>query len=112
MDTSHTGKEHFSTFGYGDEGHSCHPSKIVRGVDELHADFKRFFEQFELQQLSEPEETVIAGEWAFDISKISSTLLPSGGGSSMRIDAKVFSWLRQQQDTRSQPGHSTNSPWN
>jgi uncharacterized protein (TIGR02246 family) len=75
-----------------------HPNgKIVRGVDELHADFKRFFEQFELEQLSEAEETVIAGEWAFDISKISSRLLLSGGGPSKRIDAKVFSLLRQQQ---------------
>lgn len=76
-----------------------HPNgKIVRGIDELHADFNRFFEQFDLQQSSEPGETVIAGEWAFDISKISSTILRRDGGPSKQIDSKVFSLLRQQQD--------------
>lgn len=72
-----------------------HPNgKTVRGSDELRADFSRFFDQFELQQSSESEETVIAGEWGFNISKISSTLFPKGSQPSKQIDSIVFSLLK------------------
>jgi ketosteroid isomerase-like protein len=74
-----------------------HPNgKTVRGVEELRADFQRFFGQFELEQSAVVEETVISGEWAFDISKISSTLWPVNGGDPKRLDSKVLTLLRQQ----------------
>ncbi len=58
-----------------------HPNgRTVRGIDELRADFERFFEQFDLEQSAVVEETVITGEWAFDIRTVSSELIPVTGG--------------------------------
>jgi ketosteroid isomerase-like protein len=63
-----------------------HPNgKTVRGTAELRADFERFFGQFEMKQSAVVEETVITGEWAFDISEISSELIPINGGDPKRI---------------------------
>jgi len=68
----------------------------VRGAYELRADFERVFRQFELEQSAVAEETVVTGEWAFDISSISSELLPVNGGDRKRIQSKVLTLLRQQ----------------
>jgi ketosteroid isomerase-like protein len=74
-----------------------HPNGMtVRGAHELRADFERFFSQFDLEQSAVTEETVIAGAWAFDISKISSELVSVNGGDSKRIQSKVLTLLRQQ----------------
>jgi|SRR6266852_5937602 len=73
-----------------------HPNgKTIRGTEELRADFERFFAQFDLDQSAVTEETVIAGEWAFDISKISSELA-ANGGDPKRIQSKVLTLLKQQ----------------
>jgi uncharacterized protein (TIGR02246 family) len=74
-----------------------HPNgKTVRGTEELRADFERFFRKFNLNQSVMVEETVILGDWAFDISKISSELMPIDSGDLERIDSKVLTLLRQQ----------------
>src|SRR5258707_415206 len=70
--------------------------RTVRGIDELRADFERFFEQFDLEQSAVVEETVITGEWAFDIRTVSSELIPVTGGDPKRIDSKVLTLLRQR----------------
>jgi hypothetical protein len=49
-----------------------------------------------MKQSAVVEETVITGEWAFDISKISSELIPINRGDPKRIKSKVISLLKQQ----------------
>lgn len=74
-----------------------HPNgKTIRGTEELRADFERFFGQFDLKQSAMTEETMIAGEWAFDISRVSSELVPVSGGDPKRIQSKVLTLLRRQ----------------
>ncbi len=74
-----------------------HPNgKTVRGADDLRADFERFFAQFNLEQSAVVEETMITGEWAFDISEITSELTSQHGGHPKRIKSKVLTLLRLQ----------------
>ena len=74
-----------------------HPNgKTVQGTHELRADFERFFRQFKLEQSVVTDETVIAGEWAFDMSAIRSKLVPLNGGDTRSINSKVLTLLREQ----------------
>ncbi len=74
-----------------------HPNGwTVRGIDALRADFERFFGQFKVEQSAVVEETVITGEWAFDICTIKSELVPVNGGDPKRVNSKVLTLLRQR----------------
>jgi ketosteroid isomerase-like protein len=74
-----------------------HPNgKTIRGADELRADFERFFGLFNLEQSAAVEETVMTGEWAFDISEVRSNLAPVSGGEPKHIKSKVLTLLRRQ----------------
>jgi uncharacterized protein (TIGR02246 family) len=72
--------------------------RVVRGRDELKADFQKGFEAFSIQQDVSSTEVVIRGRWAFEISEVESTLTPHCGGESTHIHSTTVVALRQHSD--------------
>jgi ketosteroid isomerase-like protein len=61
-------------------------------------DFRQFFAKFRVDQTVSCEETIVAGEWAFDRSRVSTKLVPVTGGEPSQIDSRVVVILRRDPD--------------
>jgi len=78
---------------------AMHPSGVTtRGKQALAADFQRFFEKFDVDQKAVSEETVVAGGWAFDRARVTTTLEPVGGGQPTEVNSETIVILRQEAD--------------
>jgi uncharacterized protein (TIGR02246 family) len=76
---------------------AMHPNgRTTKGKQELAADFRRFFAEFEVDQKAVSEETVISGEWAFDRGRVITTLLPVGGGPPVEVNSETVTILRRE----------------
>ena len=71
------------------------------GKAVVRADFERFFQQFAVDQEVVSDETVVSGDWAFDRSRVRSTLTPVSGGNPVRIASEAVVILRRE----------PNGPW-
>jgi uncharacterized protein (TIGR02246 family) len=78
---------------------AAHPSgKTTRGKQELADDFRRFFRNFRMDQTVTSEETVVAGEWAFDRACVSTQIIPIAGGEPSQVNSEVIVILRRGPD--------------
>jgi len=72
--------------------------RCIRGKDDFEADFLKAFESFRINQKVIDPEITIRGNWAFEIAKVESTLIPIHGGETKRAITTTFVALRRQPD--------------
>ena len=78
---------------------AMHPSgKTTHGKEQLADDFRQFFAKFRMEQTVTCEESIVAGEWAFDRSRVITKLLPLGGGEPSEIRSRAVVILRRSAD--------------
>jgi uncharacterized protein (TIGR02246 family) len=70
--------------------------RLVCGKEAVLSDFARSFEDFSVQQRAESEETIIAGEWAFDRAKVHTTISSRKSGDTKQFDSRSITILRKQ----------------
>ena len=70
----------------------------VRGKVALESFLRSAVDSFDAQIEMVPEETVVAGEWAFQWGTITGTLRPIGGGDSVSLDGKWMYVYQRQGD--------------
>ena len=68
------------------------------GKEAVVNDFARSLEDFSVQQAVEPEETIVAGEWAFDRSKVHTTISSRKSSDTKQFDSRSVTILRKQHD--------------
>ena len=69
--------------------------RAVEGRDAVLADFARSFSSFDVRQTVEFEETIVAGEWAFDRATVHSTISPREAGAPKQFEARTMTILRR-----------------
>jgi uncharacterized protein (TIGR02246 family) len=78
---------------------AMHPNgKTTHGKQELAEDFRRFFAKSRMDQTAVSEETVVAGEWAFDRARASTKVTPIAGGKPSQVDSEVIVILQRGTD--------------
>lgn len=78
---------------------AAHPGgKTTRGKQELADDFRRFFRNFRMDRSATSEETIVAGEWAFDRASVSAHIAPVAGGEPSPVNSEVIVILRCGKD--------------
>jgi uncharacterized protein (TIGR02246 family) len=78
---------------------AMHPKgKTTQGNQELADDFRRFFAKFRMDQTATSEETVVAGEWAFDRARVGTKVTPIAGGGPSQVNSEVIVILRRDAD--------------
>jgi len=78
---------------------AMHPNgRTTRGRQELAEDFRRFFLSFRMDQTVTSEETVVAGEWAFDRARVSAQIAPIAGGETSQVNSEVIVILRRDRE--------------
>jgi uncharacterized protein (TIGR02246 family) len=70
--------------------------RLVCGKAAVMNDFARSLEEFSIQQMVESEETIVAGEWAFDRAKVHTTIKSRKGGDTREFDSRSVTILRKQ----------------
>jgi ketosteroid isomerase-like protein len=76
-----------------------HPNRpAVIGLAANRADLLSAFEKFQVDQTVVSDEIVVAGEWAFDRSRATTTLTPAAGGTPMTVHSKAITVLHRQAD--------------
>ena len=75
-----------------------HPNRpAVVGKAANRADLVAAFTKFRVDQTAESDETVVAGEWAFDRARVATTLTPISG-EAVTFHSKSITLLRRQPD--------------
>lgn len=69
--------------------------RTVRGRQAVLAELTRSLESWYVRQRVAFEETIIAGDWAFDRSRVTTTLTPRAGGISRQIRSKTVTLLQR-----------------
>ena len=76
-----------------------HPNRpAIIGLAANRADLTAAFEKFQVDQSVLSDEIVVAGEWAFDRSRATTTLTPVAGGAPVTARSKAITMLRRQTD--------------
>jgi len=76
-----------------------HPNRsAIIGLAANRADLLASFEKFHVDQTVVSDEIVVAGEWAFDRSRATTTLTPLAGGTPVTVHSKAVTILRRQPD--------------
>jgi uncharacterized protein (TIGR02246 family) len=70
--------------------------RMVCGRDALMNDTARSLKDFSVQQTVESEETIVAGEWAFDRAKVHTAITSRKGGDTKHYDSRTLTILRKQ----------------
>jgi len=70
--------------------------RCIRGKDEFEADFSKAFESFRIDQRVVDPEIKVRGDWAFEIARVESTLIPISGGETKRAITTTLVCLRRQ----------------
>jgi len=74
-----------------------HPNRAaVIGKEANRADLIAAFGKFSVEQTAESDEIIVAGEWAFDRSRATTTLTPVAGGVPVTARSKTITILRRQ----------------
>jgi uncharacterized protein (TIGR02246 family) len=69
--------------------------RTVSGRAEVLADFARSFEKVHVSQHIDFEETIIAGKWAIDRSRVNTTISPRHGGDKKEFHSRTLTVLKQ-----------------
>jgi uncharacterized protein (TIGR02246 family) len=70
--------------------------RLVRGKEAVMNDFARSLQDFSLQQRVESEETIVAGEWAFDRARVHTTISSRKSCDIKQSDSRSITILRKQ----------------
>ena len=70
--------------------------RLVCGKEAMTNDFARSFQGFTVQQTVESEETIVAGQWAFDRAKVHTTIKPRHGGDKKEFESRTVTTLRKE----------------
>jgi uncharacterized protein (TIGR02246 family) len=70
--------------------------RLVCGKEAVMKDSARSFEDFSVQQRVESEETIVAGEWAFDRAKVHTTINSRKNRDTKQFDSRSVTILRKQ----------------
>jgi uncharacterized protein (TIGR02246 family) len=70
--------------------------RLVCGKEAVMNDFARSFEDLSVQQRVESEETIVAGEWAFDRAKVHTTIRSRKSWDTKQFDSRSITILRKQ----------------
>ena len=70
--------------------------RLVCGRDAVIDDLARSLEEFSVQQTVESEETIVAGEWAFDRAKVHTTISSRKSHDTRQFDSRTVTILRKQ----------------
>jgi len=74
-----------------------HPNRAaVIGKEANRADLIAAFGKFSVEQTAESDEIIVAGEWAFDRSRATTTLTPVAGGERVTVRSKTITILRRR----------------
>ena len=69
--------------------------RVLEGIDAVTADLVRGVADVRIDQRVEPEETVVAGAWAFERASVRTTVTPRSGGESKQWDSRTLTVLHQ-----------------
>ena len=72
--------------------------RLVCGKEAVMNDFARSLQDFSVEQRVESEETIVAGEWAFDRAKVHTTIISRQSGETKQFDSRSVTILRKQSD--------------
>jgi uncharacterized protein (TIGR02246 family) len=70
--------------------------RLVCGKEAVMKDFARSLEDFSVQQKVESEETIVAGEWAFDRAKVHTTISSRKSSDTKQFDSRSVTILQKQ----------------
>jgi uncharacterized protein (TIGR02246 family) len=71
---------------------------LLRGKDRLRKLLTPAYEQLDIQISMTAEETVLAGDWAWEWGHLSGSMGPKAGGQATEVDGKYFYVYRRQGD--------------
>jgi uncharacterized protein (TIGR02246 family) len=72
--------------------------RMVCGKEAMMNDMARSLEDFSVRQTVESEETIVAGEWAFDRAKVHTVISSREGGETKQFDSKTVTILRKHSE--------------
>ena len=70
--------------------------RMVCGGEALMNDTARSLKDFSVRQTVESEETIVAGEWAFDRAKVRTIIISRKGSDTKQFDSRTITILRKQ----------------
>jgi uncharacterized protein (TIGR02246 family) len=70
--------------------------RLVCGKEAVMQDFARSLEDFSVRQRVESEETIVAGEWAFDRAKVRTTISSRKSCDTKQFDSRSVTILQKQ----------------
>jgi uncharacterized protein (TIGR02246 family) len=70
--------------------------RLICGREAVMNDFARSLQDFSIQQRVESEETIVAGEWAFDRANVHTTISSRKGSDKRQFDSRSITILRKQ----------------
>jgi uncharacterized protein (TIGR02246 family) len=70
--------------------------RLVCGKIAMMNDIARSLKDFSIRQTVESEETIVAGEWAFDRAKAHTAITSRKGGNTKHYDSRTLTILRKQ----------------
>jgi uncharacterized protein (TIGR02246 family) len=72
--------------------------RMVCGRDALMKDTARSLKDFSARQTVESEETIVAGEWAFDRAKVHTVISARERGETKQFDSRTITILRKHSE--------------
>ena len=70
--------------------------RVLSGREAVAGDFVRAFASLRVSQTVESEETVLAGDWAFDRATVSSAVRPHGEAAARQFRSRTLTILRRR----------------
>jgi len=72
--------------------------RMVCGKEAMMNDVARSLEDFSVRQTVASEETIVAGEWAFDRAKVHTVISSREGGETKQFDSRSVTILRKHSE--------------
>ena len=69
--------------------------RTLSGKEQVLADLSHSFEGFRINQAISCDETIIAGDWAFDQSRVHTTITPKSGAKEKHYYSRTITILRK-----------------
>ena len=70
--------------------------RVLTGKKAVMEDFAHSLQDFSVKQTVKPEETIVAGEWAFDRAQVYTTISSRKGGDTKQFNSKTITILRKE----------------
>jgi len=70
--------------------------RTIEGREAVISDFASSFQDFRVEQKIDSEETVVAGDWAFDRATVHTSIEARAGGDRRQFESRTITILRKQ----------------